>query len=89
MYFSFRVFGDFLSYSRQKIVVCVETVHDHFLSQLRQFMHSIPGSDTVDLNSSRTSFHTQTVYIVRTICSGMETSLRALHSEHEAPSSKI
>jgi len=89
MYFSHRVLGVFLSYSRHVIVVCVKTVHDRFFSQLRQFMHNNLGSDTADLNSGRSSFNTQPDYIVRTICSGTETSLRALHSKYEDPSSKI
>jgi len=69
-------------------VYCVRTVQGRFLSQFRQFMHSIPGIDAADLNSGRTSFTTQTDYIVRTICSGTGTSLRALHSKYEAPKLK-
>jgi DeoR/GlpR family transcriptional regulator of sugar metabolism len=88
MYFSQGVLGVFLSYSRHMIVVCVKTDHDRFLSQL-QFMHSILGIDAIYLNSGRTSFNTQTDCTVRTICSGKETSLRALHWKYEVPSSKI
>ena len=89
MYSSHRVFGGFLSYSRHMIAVCVKTVHDRFLSQLRQFMHCTPGSDAADLNSGRTSLDTQADYTARAICAGPETSLRALHSKYEVPSSKI